>query len=119
MRERIICCDISCPHRLGRIHRCLKKHATPIQYLVFLFMGTDTQLEECIHQLEQIMDTEADDIRVYLLPRRGLRLSLGRAALPEDVLWPAVNTHPENSTTTCGSSSEEVAQEDAPALYFV
>ena len=85
MRETIICYDITCPRRLARIHRLLKKQALPIQYSVFLFTGTPLQLERCLAQLEHIMDKRYDDIRAYPLPQRGLRWSLGKTTLPEGI----------------------------------
>ena len=92
MREYIICYDITEPRRLGRIHRTLKKAALPVQYSVFLFCGTPEQLALCLARLEAIMDPDTDDIRAYPLPQRGLRLSLGRAPLPDGVLL--ANMHP-------------------------
>ena len=51
MRETIICYDICCPRRLGRIHRYLKRVAYPLQYSVFMFTGTAVQLERCLARL--------------------------------------------------------------------
>jgi CRISPR-associated protein Cas2 len=86
MSEYIICYDIASPRRLARIHRALKKHSLPLQYSVFLFSGTDAQLQQCLAQLEQLMDPRHDDIRAYPLPQRGLRLVVGPSALPEGIL---------------------------------
>ena len=85
MSETIICYDITCPRRLARIHRLLKKQALPLQYSVFLFTGTALQLDRCLAQLERLMDKRHDDIRAYPLPQRGLRWSLGKATLPEGI----------------------------------
>ena len=85
MREYIICYDICCPRRLGRIHRLLKRLATPLQYSVFLFTGTPQQLEQCLQQLQTLMDPCHDDIRAYPLPQRGYRLALGKRTLPEGI----------------------------------
>lgn len=85
--EYIICYDISCPKRLGRIHRYLKAHACAIQYSVFLFVGTSNQLECCLERLAQLMDHKHDDIRAYPLPKRGYRMSFGRPTLPEGIHW--------------------------------
>ena len=63
MKETIICYDITCPRRLARIHRLLKKQALPLQYSVFLFTGTALQLDRCLAQLERLMDKRHDDIR--------------------------------------------------------
>ncbi|MBH2042715.1 MAG: CRISPR-associated endonuclease Cas2 [Comamonadaceae bacterium] len=86
MSDYIICYDIANPRRLGRIHRVLKKHALAVQYSVFLFSGTEAQLQRCLAQLQALMDERYDDIRAYPLPQRGLRLVMGASALPEGIL---------------------------------
>jgi len=99
MRDYIICYDIANPRRLGRIHRALKKLATPVQYSVFLFTGSEEQLQRCLAQLQHLMDPHQDDIRAYPLPQRGLRLVLGPSVLPEGILLsslpPNWQPHPE------------------------
>ena len=85
MKETIICYDITCPRRLGRIHRHLKRHAIAVQYSVFLYTGTAQQLDRCLEQLATLMDPRQDDIRAYPLPERGYRVSLGQATLPEGI----------------------------------
>lgn len=86
MADYIICYDIANPRRLGRIHRALKKQALAVQYSVFLFSGTDAQLQRCLDQLEALIDERYDDIRAYPLPQRGLRLVLGASALPDGIV---------------------------------
>ena len=86
MADYIICYDIANPKRLGRIHRVLKKQALAVQYSVFLFSGTEVQLQRCLAQLQSIMDPRADDIRAYPLPQRGLRLVLGPSVLPDGIV---------------------------------
>ena len=85
MSDYIICYDIANPRRLGRIHRALKKQATAVQYSVFLFSGTEEQLQRGLAQLQHLMDPHQDDIRAYPLPQRGLRWVLGRSLLPEGI----------------------------------
>ncbi len=86
MSDYIICYDIANPRRLGRIHRALKKLAMPVQYSVFLFSGSEAQLQCCLAHLQHLMEPNEDDIRAYPLPQRGLRLVLGTSALPEGIL---------------------------------
>ena len=86
MSDYIICYDIANPRRLGRIHRALKKQALAVQYSVFLFRGTDAQLQRCLDQLEALIDERYDDIRAYPLPQRGLRLVLGASVLPDGII---------------------------------
>lgn len=93
MADYIICYDIANPRRLGRIHRVLKKQALAVQYSVFLFSGTEAQLQRCLEQLQALMDERHDDIRAYPLPRRGLRLVLGASPLPEGIVLGSLPTN--------------------------
>lgn len=87
MTDYVICYDISHPKRLGRVFRFLKKCAVPLQYSVFLFTGDDRQLDRCLTQAAQFIDTKQDDLRAYPLPARGFKARLGKAALPEGIQW--------------------------------
>ncbi len=87
MPDYIVCYDITDPRRLGRIHRLLKKRALAVQYSVFLFTGTEAQLERCLADLNRLMDPRHDDIRAYPLPERGLRLLVGPSTLPDGIFW--------------------------------
>lgn len=93
MQETLICYDIANPRRLGRVHRFLKRHACPVQYSVFLFVGTREQLERCLARLEKLMEPKEDDIRAYPLPRRGYRASFGKATLPQGIHWTSLPEH--------------------------
>ncbi|MCB1975232.1 MAG: CRISPR-associated endonuclease Cas2 [Burkholderiaceae bacterium] len=113
MRETIICYDITCPRRLGRIHRYLKRVACPLQYSVFLFTGTAIQLERCLARLATLMDPREDDIRAYPLPERGYRMCFGKTPLPDGVHWSALPrpwqdaTSPEDQATARRTSGLE------------
>ena len=82
MRETIICYDICCPRRLGKMHRYLRKCAVPIQHSVFLFIGSARQLEQCMQEAKEIIDAKEDDLRAYPLPSYGLKARLGKPVLP-------------------------------------
>ncbi len=60
--------------------------ALAVQYSVFLFSGTDVQLQRCLEQLQALMDERYDDIRAYPLPQRGLHLVLEASALPDGIV---------------------------------
>ena len=87
MSDHLICYDIRCPRRLGRIHRALKAQAMALQYSVFLFQGSPEQLERCLATLQRLMDPRQDDIRAYPLPQRGLRWCQGKPLMPEGIYW--------------------------------
>jgi CRISPR-associated protein Cas2 len=88
--DYIICYDITDPKRLSRMHRHLQKHAMPIQYSVFFFNGTERQLETCLEIAVSLIDPDADDLRAYPLPHRGLRARTGTATLPKGIFWSAL-----------------------------
>ncbi|PAT42649.1 CRISPR-associated endonuclease Cas2 [Vandammella animalimorsus] len=91
-RHYVICYDIGDHRRLARVHRTLAAQAMALQYSVFLFQGSATALQDCLQQLEGLLDLSQDDVRAYPLPARGLRLLLGRRLLPEGVLWSGLPT---------------------------
>lgn len=86
-RAWLIGYDITDPRRLGRIHRAMVNRATPVEYSIFLFIGTALQLAECLATVNAIIDGKTDDVRCYPLPSRGLQERLGRATLPEGIQW--------------------------------
>lgn len=85
--DYLICYDICDPSRLGRVHRCLQKSAMPIQYSVFMFVGSHKAMTHCIAAVQELIDPEVDDLRCYPLPTRGRRDRLGLPALPEGIQW--------------------------------
>jgi CRISPR/Cas system-associated endoribonuclease Cas2 len=87
MDNWIIGYDIADPRRLERIHRAMVRRAMPIEYSVFLFLGTEKALRECLAAVENLMDEKADDVRCYPLPARGLQERIGKATLPEGIQW--------------------------------
>ena len=90
MQWWVIGYDITDPRRLGRIHRALLKQATPIENSIFLFSGTENACRKCLQQIAIMIDPESDDLRCYPLPERGLQERLGKATLPQGILWSAL-----------------------------
>jgi CRISPR-associated protein Cas2 len=90
VKSWIIGYDITSPRRLARVHRALVNRATPIEYSIFLFCGSENGLEECLRTVLALFDPRTDDVRCYPLPRRGFQERIGRAALPEGIQWTAL-----------------------------
>lgn len=90
MQWWVIGYDITDPRRLGRIHRAMLKYATPIENSVFLFTGTRNGCRQCMEHISSLIDPETDDLRCYPLPERGLQERLGKATLPQGILWSAL-----------------------------
>lgn len=93
MTDYLLCYDITCPRRLGRVHRTLSRYAMPIEYSVFLLIGTEQMLEHCLQESLALIDRRFDDLRCYPLPARGLRSRFGRATLPEGIQWSGLPAH--------------------------
>lgn len=86
-RAYVIGYDIANPRRLQRVHRALCRHATPLEYSVFLLVGEEADKARCLAELAALIATDEDDVRCYALPRRGLQRRIGRASLPEGIQW--------------------------------
>lgn len=82
--------DITDPKRLQRIYRTLLRRATPIEYSIFLFMGTELALKHCIDEIVALIDESTDDFRCYPLPINQLQQRLGKATLPAGIYWGAL-----------------------------
>lgn len=79
--------DIASPRRLGRVHRRMVHWATPMEYSIFLFIGSPLQLTCCLEEIAGLINPREDDVRCYPLPLRGVQERLGRATLPEGIQW--------------------------------
>lgn len=87
MTQYLIGYDISEPKRLQKIYRRIIKYATPIQYSLFILVGNEQQLNQCLNDIFQVFNKKEDDLRVYLLPENYQRWDLGKPLFPEGILW--------------------------------
>lgn len=85
-RTWLIAYDITCPRRLGRIHRYLKDQATPLQYSLFLAEESTPGILRIRDHLASLIDPKSDDVRLYPLPDRLELHAIGKSRLPEGVL---------------------------------
>lgn len=89
-RAWLIAYDICDPRRLVRVHRRMLRYATPIEYSVFWMYGTPARRVECLADVGVLLKKGEDDLRVYAIPGRGLRLRLGAPVLPQGIQWSAL-----------------------------
>ena len=47
--------DIANPRRLQRVHREMCKHATPLEYSVFLLVGDARAKDRCLAQMAELI----------------------------------------------------------------
>lgn len=62
----IISYDIADHKRLSKVAKCLEKHAFRIQKSVFFYpQALQSDIFALVSELEEIIDQEEDDIRIY------------------------------------------------------
>lgn len=64
----LVCYDISCPRRLGRVYKYIKGKGLHIQYSVFHCSLTWPMLMELKARIAELIDEKEDDVRIYPLP---------------------------------------------------
>ncbi len=50
-------------------------------------MGSERARSYCLDEIRGLIDAAADDVRFYPLPVRGLQGRVGRASLPDGIVW--------------------------------
>ena len=68
------------------------KHAAPLEYSVFLLVGSLDDKDRCLAQMSDLIEAAVDDVRCYPLPARGFQARIGRAALPAGIQWTGLPT---------------------------
>ena len=79
--------DIANPRRLQRVHRMMCRHAAPLEYSIFLLVGSSADKDRCLAEVATLIDAAEDDVRCYPLPSRGFQTRVGRASLPAGLHW--------------------------------
>ena len=95
--EWLICYDIRDPRRLTRIHRCCRRYAMPLQLSVFAARLSERRLQELMDRLEQLMDPDVDDIRIYPIGNLNDSILFGTSRLPP--MLEAIIKFQQNSNT--------------------
>ena len=85
-RNWLIAYDIAQPRRLGRVHRYVKTVSTPVQYSLYVAEETAQGIRGIRDTLADLIDRQADDVRIYQLPQRTRIAHIGRRPLPEGLL---------------------------------
>lgn len=85
MAEFLIGYDIRSSRRLQKVYKKLLGCATPIQYSLFLFVGSDAELTRVFDAVKSLIDPKKDDLRCYPLPKNGYRFTFGKKNLPDGI----------------------------------
>lgn len=78
----LIIYDICSPKRLARVHRLLCRHATPIQYSVFLTEASEREISELHDAILDRIHLRQDDVRIYPLSRTLKLDTIGQPTWP-------------------------------------
>lgn len=81
----LICYDIADPQRLQRVHRVVRRFASPFQYSVFRKSSTRREIVDLLAKLEALIDPRRDDVRAYPLRPVDYHLECGDRILPDGV----------------------------------
>lgn len=81
-RNWLLCYDIRCPKRLARVHRICRRYGVAVQYSVFYLELASHELEWLETELNSVIDTNCDDIRIYPVTGLDRALILGTSCLP-------------------------------------
>ncbi|MEA3411983.1 MAG: CRISPR-associated endonuclease Cas2 [Pseudomonadota bacterium] len=84
-RLHLVCYDIANPRRLVRVHRCLLDWAFPVQYSVFIGNFNRVERDTLESELEGLIHSSRDDVRIYPLPMNPRVLGYGRSWFPDGV----------------------------------
>lgn len=76
MKDYIITYDICDKKRLSKLARELEKSAMRVQYSVFLLSSVPkNELSDIIDNINVIIDSEVDDVRIYKIIDHGIALA--------------------------------------------
>ncbi len=82
----LISYDIRNRRRLLRVMRRVRKQATPVQYSVYYAQLYAAELESLISDLNSLIDSEVDDVRIYALGPLSDGIYMGSTSSPESAL---------------------------------
>lgn len=81
----LICYDITDPERLRRVHKEVRRYATPLQHSVFWTHATRRELVGRLAPLTQMIDPRQDDLRAYPLLTASQPIVYGRPLLARGI----------------------------------
>lgn len=89
--------DITDKSRLSRVHRYVVANAVPLQYSLFIFIGTASELDDFLSGLSRIIDKNKDDVRCYPINSAAEITCYGRPVMPDGILLSEWEVYSENA----------------------
>lgn len=84
-RPWLICYDIADLARLRRVHKEVRRYATPLQHSVFRAEATRREMQTRLAVLEGIIDPRCDDVRAYPVLIDAAPVVYGRSLLASGI----------------------------------
>lgn len=82
----LVCYDIAERKRLVRVFKLLRTKGIPIQHSVFLVQASATEMQTLESMVEQIIESNLDDVRFYRIPIHCHKVMVGRHLMTEDMI---------------------------------
>lgn len=79
--------DIPDDKRLQRLHREMCKFATPLQYSLFLYEGSQADWQLHFNKILNMLNEKEDDLRVYPISTLQPSYFYGKPVFPEGIFW--------------------------------
>lgn len=105
-RTWLIAYDITCPKRLGRVHRYLKTIAVPVQYSIFAAEDNEPGIQQVRREIARLINPKTDDVRIYPLPANLELYHYGCRTLPEGLQILADRHNRNVGLLTCETPDE-------------
>jgi CRISPR-associated protein Cas2 len=81
IRPHLLAYDISDPRRLYRVARISGQWGLRVQYSIFILWIRPSEQYQLLEQLDEVIDSKADDVRLYPLPQKSDWTHFGRTPL--------------------------------------
>ncbi|AMO56243.1 CRISPR-associated endonuclease Cas2 [Endozoicomonas montiporae] len=88
-KDWLICYDICQPGRLTKVQKLLRQEAFCLQRSVYFARLTQRDLENLIGELEQIIDSRCDDLRLFPQNADAAIRWCGKPLFPEGISFSA------------------------------
>jgi CRISPR-associated protein Cas2 len=116
--------DISDPKRLQKVWRLMRKEGLPMQYSLYLLRGSRERVQRLLEQLTPLIDSKADDVRVYPLGENtrlwglGTQFSEGGNILSDDIIYRLRSHKPNATVPTATQHTLDSGQAEKVAMHL-
>lgn len=123
VKHWLIAYDIRCNRRLRRVHQYVSKRAIQVQYSVYGLEADDRRIRDILDDLQILIDSDVDDVRIYHLPESCPVWLLGSQEFPEGISLHATRvmrllSRKRASASADPDSSPDPSASPCPKTFF-